>query len=238
MKPLVFFLVLANLLFFAYTQGYFGHPDNPDANRVQQQLNADSIHVVGRGEPPAGGPSGKKEEKESVATKETVAPKEVVAPKEAPALQTCVAWNALSGKDADRLTALLGDKFGDFKLAKHAVPTEGGNWWVFIPPLSSKADAEKKAGELRHMGVEDYFVVQDVGPNRFAISLGVFSSEAGAGERLADLKAKGVRSAKSGPRQGKDALQLIEARGVAARESAMLEAVAAVLPGSRSQTCK
>lgn len=232
MKILVFILVLANLLFFAYTEGYFGHPENPDAARVQQQLNADRIHVVGRGEPPAGkaAANGKKEE--------AAAPKEAVAAKEAPAPETCVAWSGLSGKDAERLAAVLGDKFGDFKLVKQVLPTEGGSWWVFIPPLPNKAEAEKKAAELKRMSVDDYFVVQEAGPNRFAISLGVFSSEAGAGERLADLKAKGVRSAKSGPRNGKDALHLIEARGAAAREAAMLEAVAAVLPESRSQACK
>jgi cell division septation protein DedD len=232
MKILVFLLVLANALFFAYTQGYFGHPENPDAARVQQQLNADRIHIVGRGEPPAGkaAESGKKDE--------AVVSKETVATKEEPVLQTCVVWNGLSPKDADRLAALLGDKFAEFKLTKQIAPAEGGSWWVFIPPLPNKADAEKKAGELRKMGVEDYFIVQDAGPNRFAISLGVFSSEAGAGERLADIKAKGVRSAKTGPRKGKDAPHLIEARGVAAREPAMLEAVAAVLPDSRSQSCK
>lgn len=254
MKALVFLLFLANLLFFAYTEGYFGHTDNPDAARVQQQLNAERIHIMGRGEPPAG----KKEEaapKEAAAKEaEKEAPKEagkadkeqVKEPAKEPAKeaakkdarQTCIAWGGLSAKEADRLSSLLGDKFGEFKLAKQTVPAEGGSWWVFIPPLPNKADAEKKASELRKLGVDDYFVVQDAGPNRFAISLGVFSNESGANERLTDLKDKGVRSAKVGARKGKDALHLIEARGAAGRESDMLEAVAKALPDSRSQSCK
>lgn len=226
MKTLVFVLVLANLLFLAYSEGYFGRPENPDATRVEQQINPESIRIVAHGEPPA-----------ARSAEDKPAP-EMVAVKEAPAPEACLTWNGLSVKDADRLAALVGEKFSDFKLARHAVPTEGGSWWVFIPPLANKGDADKKAAELKHMGVDDYFVVQDSGPNRFAISLGVFSSETGAGDRLAALKAKGVRSAKLGPRAGKDALHVIEVRGLAARQVALQEAVAAVLPESRSQACK
>ena len=98
---------------------------------------------------------------------------------------------ALSAKEADRLAGLLGDKYAAFKVARQAIPVEGGQWWVFIPPLATKADADKKAGELKHMGVAEYFVIQDAGPNRFAISLGVFSSQGGAEDRLAELKGQG-----------------------------------------------
>lgn len=225
MKALVFVLVLANLLFLAYTEGYFGRPENPDAARVQQQLKPESIRVVARGEPP-GAKSGE--------AKEAPAP----AAKAEPAPEVCVAWSGLSAKDADRLAGVLDGKFGEFKLSGREVPAETRSWWVFIPPLASKADAEKKAGELKQMKVEDYFIVQDAGPNRYAISLGVFSSEAGAGERLAALKAQGVRSAKVGPRASKETVHTIEARGPAAKEAALLEAVAAALPESRSQACK
>lgn len=52
MKALVFLLVLANLLFYAFTAGYFGRPDNADASRVEQQVHPERLHVVSRGEPP------------------------------------------------------------------------------------------------------------------------------------------------------------------------------------------
>jgi len=43
-------------------------------------------------------------------------------------------------------------------------------------------DALKKAAELKARGVEEYFVVADEGPYRWAVSLGVFRNEE-AGER-------------------------------------------------------
>ena len=40
MKALVFLLVLANLLFYAFSSGYFGHSDNPDAARIDRDRAA------------------------------------------------------------------------------------------------------------------------------------------------------------------------------------------------------
>ncbi|MBS1191047.1 MAG: hypothetical protein H6R10_2839 [Rhodocyclaceae bacterium] len=256
MKALVFVLVLANALFFAYTQGHFGRPENPDAGRVEQQLNPERIRVVARGEPPAGSET-KKEvpapEKEADAEKpvaektaaiETpgVAEKPTATEKpaaiEKPGQNACMLWSELSGSEANRLAGLLGEKFTDFEVVRRATPVEGAGWWVFIPPLPSKAEADKKAGELKRMGVTDYFVVQEAGPNRFAISLGVFSSESGANEHLTNLKAQGVRSARMGARLGKDALQAVEARGPANRLAALAAAAAATLPEIVSRQCK
>jgi hypothetical protein len=52
-KVLVFLLVLGNLLFYAFSAGYLGHPDNPDAARVDQQITPERLRVVSRGEAPA-----------------------------------------------------------------------------------------------------------------------------------------------------------------------------------------
>lgn len=267
MKALVFLLVLGNVLFFAFTEGYFGRPDNPDAGRLQQQLNAENIRLVSRGEPPSakGGNAAQapvetvsaKDEGEKEAPTEGVkepvkevakeavkdAPKEPAkeptkeAAKERPVPDVCIAWNGLSAKEADRLAGLLGDKYAAFKVARQAIPVEGGQWWVFIPPLATKADADKKAGELKHMGVAEYFVIQDAGPNRFAISLGVFSSQGGAEDRLAELKGLGVRSAKIGPRS-KDALYHLEARGPGNAKVAVADAARRLLPENEPQGCK
>lgn len=253
MKALVFILVLANVLFFAYGSGYFGRPDNPDAGRVEQQLNPDRIRVVARGEPPGAeakkAPEPAKEagdgaEKEAVPEAAAAADKPA-APAEKPVAaavptgpQSCVVWSELTGLEANRLAGLVEEKFTDFKVERRATPVEGGGWWVFIPPLPSKADAERKAGELKRMGVNDFFIVQEAGPNRFAISLGVFSNEQGANDQLANLKVKGVRSAKVGQRITKDALHAVEARGPAARQAALVAAAKGALPEISSQSCK
>ena len=258
MKALIFLLVVANLLFYAFSQGYFGHADNPDAGRVEQQVKPDSIHIVARGEPAAASakesetpapvaPAGEaastaeiapKPEAKSDAKPETkeAPPKEVKESKEEPAANLCLAWEHLSVAEADRLTALFGERFAKLKLSRKAVDAEVSAWWVYIPPLASKPEADKKAGELRNLGVTDYFAIQD-GPNRFAISLGVFSSEKGAQERLAELKGKGVRSAKLTPRPGKDGSITLEARGSGVRQT-VLAAANGALPKAAVADCQ
>ena len=260
MKALIFLLVVANLLFYAFSQGYFGHADNPDAGRVEQQVKPDSIHIVARGEPAAtpakesetatpapAAPAGEaapapeiapKSEAKSDAKPETKeAPtKEAKESKEEPAANICLAWEHLSVAEADRLTALFGERFAKLKLSRKAVDAEVSGWWVYIPPLAGKPEADKKAGELRSLGVTDYFAIQD-GPNRFAISLGVFSSEKGAQERLAELKGKGVRSAKLTPRPGKDGSITLEARGSAVRQ-AVVAAANGALPKASVADCQ
>ena len=247
MKQAVFLLALANLLFFAFAQGYFGRPDNPDAIRLQKQINPERIVVVGRGEPPgeksAEKPAADENGKAPVEAKpaaEAAKPagepaKTVEAPK---AAEACVAWSGLATAEADRLAALLGEKFDDFKLARRSMPVAGGAWWVSIPPLANKAEADKKAGELRKLGVTDFFIIHDAGPDRWAISLGVFSTENGARERLAALKEKGVRSAKLGARSGKEGTFAVEARGPADRQKALQEAVTALSPSFKVKACQ
>nr|MBP9655454.1 SPOR domain-containing protein [Rhodocyclaceae bacterium] len=124
-----------------------------------------------------------------------------------------------------------------FKLSRKVVPGESSGWWVYIPALPGKAEAEKKAGELRNLGVSDLFIVQE-GTSRHAISLGIFSSEKGSSERLAELKAKGVRSAVIGPRPGKDAFVALQARGPGDRKAALIAAVADALQKNDVLACK
>lgn len=252
MRVLVFLLALANLLFFAYAQGYLGGNNNPDAARVAKQVNPESMRVVSRGEPPLAEkkPTENKAEADAgeVPKPEAAAP---AAPTEVAKTETekkaaepakesvaCLAWAALSATEADRLSALLSEKFDDFRQSRRTAPAEGGAWWVFIPPQASKADADKKAAELKKLGVADFFVIQDNGPNRWAISLGVFSAEAGAKGRLAELKDKGVKSAKAGARNPKDAIQILEARGPASKQAAVQAAVGEVLAAAQAQSCQ
>lgn len=218
MRVFVFLLVLANLVFLAWSQGYLGGDDNPDAVRLGQQLAADRLRVVSRDRPPAPAPA-------SVATPE-------------PVKEGCLAWTALSAADADAVDgALAGERFTALRRVRHAVP-DGHSWWVFIPPLANKAEADRKAGELKRLGVPEYFVIQDAGPNRFAISLGIFSSEQAAEDRLAALRAKGVRSAKTGPRgSARGELLAVEASGPEALVEAAREAVAAALPAAKTGAC-
>ncbi len=243
MKVLVFLLLLANLLFYAMSAGYFGRPDNPDAGRVEQQVVPERMRIISHGEAPAV-PVRRAPPADSA--KPAATPESEASTKVADALQAsevkvdtppvCLAWRQLSAADADSLGAILVKRFADFKLSRKTVATEGNGWWVYIPPQQSKADADRKAGELHTLGVKDFFVVQE-GANRLAISLGVFSSEKGSQDRLAELKAKGVRSALAAPRPGKDSVVNLQVRGAATEKAALLAAVAQALPRAEVQDC-
>lgn len=242
MRVLVFLLVLANLLFYAYSEGYFGRTESPDARRMAQQVAPERMKIVARGELPAVAPVAlpvepppAPAEAEPTVAPVTVAP--VVVP-EPPVVISCSRWDQLQQADAERLTSMVTQKFPAFKQSRRIDPGEGNGWWVFIPPLPGKAEADKKAGELRAFGVTDYFIVQEAGANRYAISLGIFSSEKGAQERLADVKNLGVRSAKLSLRPGKDSRVTLDLRGPETERAALRKAALYLLPAIKAQACQ
>ena len=230
MRALVFLLIFANLLFFAYAQGYLGATESPDALRAQQQVNPERLQVLARNEEEGKAlvpivPAPEAAPAEAPASPAVVAAPEVkpaaplpekkpdpvpepmpAQPASAEAAQSCLLLTGLKEEEAARLAAQAGE-------ASLAVSqrSEGG-WWVFMPPQADKKGAEKKAGELQRLGVAEFFVVNE-GPQKFAISLGIFSREEAAQRRLEQLRGQGVRSARVGPRSIEGARQLLEVKG-------------------------
>lgn len=218
MRLLVFLLVLANLLAYVIGAGYFGRPDHPDAARLTQQVAPERVRIVSRGEAPATRPAPPPAEPEAVAP-------------------TCLRWRGLDAAEASTLSRLLGERHPGFALDKATRPDEGKGWWVFIPAAVNRAEAEKKAAELRQLGVTDYFILPDNNPNRLAISLGIFSTEKGAQERLTELRGKGVRSARLMPRPGQAPRFDVEARGPLPERDALLATISEALPRLNAEDC-
>jgi hypothetical protein len=218
MRALVFFLVLANVVLWAWNTGYLGQPGNPDAARLAQQVKPEAVRIVGHGvtPPPANGKAAKAAE---------------------PPEELCLVWERLAPADADGLAVALAEKFPGVRAERRTAGLEGGDWWVHVPPQAAKADADRKAGELKQLGVSDYYVVPE-GPNRFAISLGVFSNEKGAQERLAELRAKGVKTARVVRRNGKESLASLEVRGPWAMKAEVEAAAAGIVPDKAGQACR
>ncbi|WP_341744135.1 SPOR domain-containing protein [Azonexus hydrophilus] len=231
MKILVFLLVLANLLFYAFSTGLIDTGGSNESNRVGLQLHPERIRIVASGEPPA--PAALQAAPVEPVPAE-VATTEVVAEAVAP---VCLRWASLAKVEAERVGRVVGGGFADFTLAQAAVAGEGSGWWVHMPPQANRAAAEKKAQELKALGVSEYFIVQE-GASRNAISLGIFSTEKGAQEHLAKLKAQGVRSARVGARPDKDGNLQVELRGPAGRKDALLAALAEALPKSPPKDCE
>jgi hypothetical protein len=83
---------------------------------------------------------------------------------------------------------------------------ESVRYWIYKPPLASAEAAQTKADELRKLGVEDFFIVQDDPKWRNAISFGVFRDEKLADKLMADLKNKGVKLLIKATRNGGQAV--------------------------------
>ena len=114
-----------------------------------------------------------------------------------PVPTSCVAWSDLSEAQADALMRQLRNSGASAERRKIETPS---SWWVRVPPQGSREQAEEQARALRALGVRDLFIVQERGPAQYAISLGVFQTEARARQMLAELRAQGVRNAGVAPR--------------------------------------
>ncbi len=215
----VFLLVLANLLLFSWTQGYLGTPASPDALRVAQQLLPEQLKIVSRGDPPRA--ANRKDEVDKVAEKRNG--------------ETCQLWGDLANAEADQVERLLGEQFAAFKAIRQTTAETSG-YWVFVPPLANRDEANRKTAELEELGIQEFFIVTG-GPNQLAISLGTYRSESAANLRLEALRAKGVKTARVGERKGKP-VNTLEINGPEAQAEALRQAIVALLPKASPGLCK
>ncbi len=111
----------------------------------------------------------------------------------------CLEWGTISAADTERAKlALQKLKVWDKAVSRKIEKTSG--FWVYVPQRKTFADAQKKVAELKALGIQDTFILQENTSWRYAISLGIFSTAEAAEKYLAQLRDKGVRSAVSGPR--------------------------------------
>ena len=232
MRVLIFLLVLANLLFYAFSHGLFGSEVSNEAANLQE-INPQQVRILSRGEPPAGDAPPATE-----AAADAPEPAPVASRQELPAV--CLQASALPEGERAALQILISTKFPGFTLQE--IPTAAHSWWVYIPPLADRIKADKKAQELKGLGVADYFIVQE-GAQRHAISLGIFSSEKSASDHLVQLRKQGVRSAVMSARPDKNDTTKVRLRGPAEQlpefRSALAEIIAAeTLPQFQEINCR
>jgi len=106
----------------------------------------------------------------------------------------CMTWGPIAPTQVDNAVAALDALKLGGRLARQALGTPGGPYWVYYPPLASKADADNKAAELANLGVKDLAVVRPAGQWQNAISLGLYAKQPIAEARMAELHKKGVQT--------------------------------------------
>ena len=205
-RLLFFVLLLVNAIAFMLLEGWLGSSaPRGEPERLTNQLRPGQIVL---GEPPEA-PAAEQDQAplsdpaaiEAAASANAPAdaatsPPEPAHKAAAPALPAaCVRFAGLSGDQASDMIerARRASKALTIDDARAGTPN---GWWVYVPPQGSRDAADGKVAELRALGVKDLYILQDAGPNQYAVSLGVFKTETSARQMLGRLQAQGVRSAR------------------------------------------
>jgi hypothetical protein len=149
----------------------------------------------------------------------------------------CLSWTSL---DAEALLAIethlrqLGMAANAYDIELANEPGRNLSWWVFLPPLESKAALQAKMEEARRLGVSDLAPVRG-GSMRNALSLGAFAKLEQARAHAAALADKGIKDVKFGPRPGAGAARLVFSARVA--DSALPSAESGWPEGLRPARC-
>ena len=230
MRTFFLLLVAANLALFAWTR-YYAPPDGAsDPEPARRQVKPESIRLL-TGTELSGLPLLKPR------------PLEVAAQSAAgdaarkAAGGTCTEWGGFSVAEAPRAERALEPLALGARLSQRRSEEKAG-WWVFIAPQGNRPAAQKKTAELKALGIDDYFILQEESNMRWAVSLGVFSSEDAAKARLEALRARGVRSAQTGERDTQVTKIWFQVRAADAATQGKLKGLAQALPGTELRDCQ
>jgi len=215
MRALFLLLVLANVAFYAWWRyDAAAEPSPPPA--LARQIDPEKLKVIAPGDLPPPAPGRK-----AAGTSPAAA---------------CLEWGSFTLADAPRAEQALEPLALGPRLAQRRAE-ELAAWWVFIPAQGSRQAALKKAAELKERGVEEFFIVQDEGEHRWALSLGVFRTEEAAQARLAALRAQGVRTARVGARETLVPRVWFQVKGADAGIQARLKDIARQAEGTELREC-
>lgn len=200
MRLAFFLLLLLNVALYPFVSGLVARQgDGSEPLRMSSQLKPDSIRILPADVAPA-------EARAKPGASELAMPAG-----DEPTV--CQALDGLSREQIDVLAARIREQ----QLAAQLSETEQIEttaWWVNIPDMPTRQIAERKQAELRALGIRDMIVMgEPADPQKLAISLGLFKTEAAAKELLASLNGQGVRSARITPREGRAGRFHVELRG-------------------------
>jgi hypothetical protein len=210
-------LMFANVAFFAWWR--YGPPaDAADPAPLTRQIEPEKLKVLRPHELPP--PAAAMREK----------------PAAPPVGAACIEWGSFTLADTARAELALEPLALGARLTQRRIQ-ELAAWWVLIPSQGGRQAAFKRIAELKDLGVEDYFIVQEEGEHRWAVSLGVFRSEQAAQARLAKLRGRGVRGAQVIARETVVPRVWLQVKNVDAPLQARLKEIARQLEGSELREC-
>ena len=168
---LLFYILLAANIALLGIEWLRSPQASPDADLLNQQIKPEKVRII------------------------------AARPLVAPTIKTaCLEWGPFGTGEVKPAQSALEGLQPDIAISQREVQTVVG-FWVYIPPLDSRSEVDRKIAELRKLGVEEYYAVESQGPMRNAVSLGIFKTEEAANAYLERLRDKGVRSARAGSRE-------------------------------------
>ena len=228
MLKFVFWLLAGvNLLVLAIGQGYLGsfRTETREPARLKNQLQANQLTLLTQ------------EQATAPAADEAATPAAAV-PAPPPSYACTEVGNFLlaDGRRFEAQVAAL--ELGDRQSRRNVAGQDISSYMVYIPPQGSKEGADRKAGELKQLGVTNYFIMNESSPLRWGISLGVFKSETSAQSQLASLNKQGVHSARVAPRYSASKQLAYQFRDLDAATRARLEKIKTQFPEQELRSCK
>jgi hypothetical protein len=221
---LLFLLLLAaNVALFAWTRFLSSADPAVDRQPMARQVEPQKLRIVNERAPGKPEPA-------------PARPKPAAEAPRASAPAACVEWGSFSPADASRAAQALGALALGARLAQYR-GEESARWWVHFPPQGSRANALKKAAEVRKLGITEFFIVQEPGPTQWALSLGIVTTEEAAQAYLMELRGQGVRTATIGERETRVPKVWFQVRDVDAPLQARLDALAAEYEGATLHEC-
>ncbi|STR18698.1 Uncharacterised protein [Janthinobacterium lividum] len=229
MLKFVFWLLAGvNLLVLAIGQGYLGsfRTETREPARLKNQLQAGKLTLL-------------TQEQATAPAALPAAEGAAAAAPAAPPSYACTEVGNFLLADGRRFEAQVAAlDLGDRQSRRNVAGQDISSYMVYIPPQGSKEGADRKAGELKQLGVTNYFIMNESSPLRWGISLGVFKSETSAQSQLAMLNKQGVHSARIAPRYSASKQFAYQFRDLDAATRARLEKIKAQFPEQELRSCK
>jgi hypothetical protein len=222
MKLAFLLLVLVNVALFAWQQGVFGRygDGGREPERVARQVEPERIRVL--------------TEKEVQTLRERA--KQASGALELNAAQACVEFGDFSAGEAVRAEKALAALGAVVKVS--STPVEAPGWYVvYLPPFKTLAEAERRADELRKLGIKDMMVMNESSAMKFAISLGSFRDPNAAKAHLAALEKTGIKGVRIADRPSTLTLTRFQLRDLDAAAAQQLATLRGEFPAQSVRGC-
>lgn len=223
MRAAALIMLALNLVLFAWLRGLFGQfpGEGHEPGRLDRQQAAEQFHVL------------TDRDLQQLKRRAAAAAPAALPPEAASCLE-------IADFAGDGALARLRQRLADLKLADRASEQtqEQAAWFVVsVPGIRSRAEADKRAEELRGAGERDALVEPAGPPSRFAVVLGAFRDREQARRLLARLEKKGVKGVQAGDAPVTLQSTRVRLRGLDAQAAAQVNALQPEFANQKVQSC-